>query len=289
MGNGDYESTRSLLEDDNFLLEKVNYHIKKGYQHIQNMLHALEVLFKLQSLVSPGNSSTTWSSLYISTMSGELQDSALVKNLILSIKKLSSSILRDLLISFSAFPILDISQILRDLDNLLTAEDPAASPLHGELNTHNRTLRTTVVGQKVSLSHHTSALSSRNQAYSGIVTRFSTHVEKFLHVSLIDPRTLFLHEILIYDLKSPHRDVFLPRPRLAIERALSTPHDYLGCDCCKGLESALAPSQPPTAVLYQLYLECGAIINAADLWAAFYAIMGNQQGEDEEADRERVL
>lgn len=67
------------------------------------------------------------------------------------------------------------------------------------------------------------------------------------------------------------------------------PHDYLGCDCCKGLDSALAPSQPPTAVLYQLYLECGAIINGADLWAAFYAVMGNEESENEEADRERVL
>lgn len=67
------------------------------------------------------------------------------------------------------------------------------------------------------------------------------------------------------------------------------PHDYLGCNCCKGLDSALAPSQPPTAVLYQLYLECGAIINAADLWTAFYAVMGNEESENEEADRERVL
>lgn len=252
------------------------------------MLQALQAIFKSQSLMSQGNR-TSWSTLYISGMSGELQDSNLVENLILSVKKLPSNLLQDLLTILSAYLIPEIPEILIELDELLTAREPSDSPLRGEFDIHHRTLRTTVIAQKVSLSQHTLALPSQNQAYSDLVIRFATQLEAFLQNSLIDPRNLFLHEILIYDLKSPHRDAFTPKPRLAIERALSRPHDYMGCDCCKGLESALSPSQPPTAVLYQLYLECGAIINAADLWAAFYAVMGNRECENEEADRERVL
>lgn len=222
-------------------------------------------------------------------MSGELQNSALIDDLILSIKKLPSNIMQNVLRSLFPFPIVDIPQILLDLNNLLATRDPAASPLRSEHDIHHHTLRTTIIAQKVSLSHHTSALSPQDLAYSELVARVSTQLTKFLQTNLIDPRTLFLHEILIYDLKSPHRDVFMPKPRLAIERSLSTPHDYLGCDCCAGLDSALSPSQPPTAVLYQLYLECGALINAADLWAAFYAVMGNEESENEEAELERVL
>jgi origin recognition complex subunit 3 len=222
-------------------------------------------------------------------MSGELQNSALIDDLMLAIKKLPSNLMQKVLINLTPFPIADIPQILLDLDNLLAARDPAASPLRSEHDIHHHTLRTTVVAQKVSLSHHTSALSPQDLAYSELVARVSAQLTQFLQTNLIDPRTLFLHEILIYDLKSPHRDVFTPKPRLAIERSLSSPHDYLGCDCCAGLDNALSPSQPPTAVLYQLYLECGAIINVADLWAAFYAVMGNEDSENEEADRERAL
>lgn len=240
------------------------------------------------SLVSSSNI-TTWSTVYTSGMSGELKDSRLVKDLLQSTRKLPSNTLRDLLTSLSAYPIPNISSILHDLENLLAARECNASPLRGEYDSHHRTLQTTIIAQKVSLSRRKPALSSQNLAYSELLACFTTQLTQFLHTNLIDPRTLFLHEILIYNLKSPHRDVFTPKPRFAIERALNMPHDYLGCNCCKGLDNALSPSQPPTAVLYQLYLECGAIINGADLWAAFYAVMGNKQSENEEADRERVL
>ena len=67
-----------------------------------------------------------------------------------------------------------------------------------------------------------------------------------------------------------------------IERALAAPHDYLGCDCCDNRsragdggrgEISLSGTQPATAILYQLYLESGTLINIADLWAAFGAVI----------------
>jgi origin recognition complex subunit 3 len=90
--------------------------------------------------------------------------------------------------------------------------------------------------------------------------------------------------VLIYDLKSPHTEVFQPKPRFAIERALATPHDYLGCDCCSGMEgndAALSATQPATAIVYQMYLESGMLMNVSDLWSAFNAIAGSGDEDDE--------
>lgn len=42
-------------------------------------------------------------------------------------------------------------------------------------------------------------------------------------------------------------------------------------------------------MLYQLHVESGAVINVADLWSAFYSIMGKEDCEDEEADQQSVL
>ena len=37
---------------------------------------------------------------------------------------------------------------------------------------------------------------------------------------------------------------------------------------------------PPTSILYQLYLESGALINAFDLWSAFNAIVGERYDDE---------
>ena len=113
-----------------------------------------------------------------------------------------------------------------------------------------------------------------------------------MHTSLqlsLTRETLFLSEVMIYDLKSPHTEVFQPKPRLAIERALASPHDYLGCDCCSGVEGshgALSATQPATAIVYQMYLESGTLINVSDLWSAFHAIAGD--GDEEKRTEDNV-
>lgn len=45
-------------------------------------------------------------------------------------------------------------------------------------------------------------------------------------------------------------------------------------------QDSLSGTQPPTAILYQLYLESGSLINAFDLWSAFQAVVKDQY-EDE--------
>lgn len=170
---------------------------------------------------------------------------------------------------------------LIELDELLETQPSGDGPLRSAEDVQNSTLRTTVIAKKVELSKQKSALTKQDTAYSALLHRFTSHLEDHLDNALIDPKSLPFNEIFLYDLRSPLRDVFTPKPRFAVERALAAPHDYLDCTCCAPNnaeaasrdENTLAATQPATAVLYQLYLESGAMINAADLRTAFFAIM----------------
>jgi len=65
---------------------------------------------------------------------------------------------------------------------------------------------------------------------------------------------------------------------------LSQPQDYLACSCCTsadGEEVGIRGTQPPTSIIYQLYLESGALINIYDLWSAFYSVIA---GDEEDFD-----
>lgn len=230
-------------------------------------------------------------------MSGKLLSSPILRETLLSIKKLRSNSMKDLLTDLSPLIPTSLPPFLSELETLTS---PLPHPLRSSHEIHNKTLRTTIVASKVELSAYNPALSREDASYSSLVERTSTALRAFFEKTLINPSNLFMHEVLIHDLKSPHRDAFAPKPRLAIERALGSPHDYLGCECCE--DSQLMASQPATAVLYQLYLESGTVINVADLWTAFFAIVGNetegehdddeqqqQQQEEEEEEERRVL
>lgn len=213
-----------------------------------------------------------------------------MKDALLWIRKAPSNVMSDLLTNLSVFSIPNIAESLQDLQILMTKNDQnARTPFRSDHDIRYQSIHTTIVAQKVELSKQTSALSEQDLQYSKLVNRVEKFLKDFFETILINPQTLFLREIIIYDLKSPHRDVFTPKPRLAVERALSSPHEYLGCDCCEGLENTLSPLQPTTAILYQLYLESGAVINAADLWSAFHAIVVNEDCEDEDTDQQRAL
>ncbi|MCJ1262646.1 hypothetical protein MMC22_002516 [Lobaria immixta] len=283
--DGDYKTAQELLSDDTLLYEMVQYKIREGHKRLRAIIDALEAICTFQSYLA-SKSVRLWSELYISGMSGKLQDSSLVNETLLSIRKLPSDALEDLLVKLSAFQIPGLSAVLEDLETLTS---PLLQPLRSSHAIHRQTVRTTVVAQKVELSAQSSTLSPQDLAYSEIVDRTHDLVREYLRTTLVNPTDIFLHEILVYDLKSPLRDVFAPKSRAVVERALSSPHDYLGCDCCDGLGSALSATQPATAVLYQLYLESGALVNVADLWAAFFAILGKEDEEIEEKEHERIL
>lgn len=284
--HGQVKDARDLIESDEYLFSHLVQHIQAGQQALSLLSHAAQALTSIREALQL-STKVRLSSIWTRAASGELVGSPLLRETILSVKKISSDNLVELLAAMKTlvgeYFTMDLNSLQQELDVLLKQNDTNA-PLRTQHDVRNDSLRTTVVAQKVLLSKHKAALSEQDKAYSDLVGRFHDELEAYFTTSFINPQTLFLSEILIYDLKSPHTEVFQAKPRFAIERALATPHDYLGCECCSGVDgnvAALSATQPATAIVYQMYHESGTLINVSDLWSAFNAIAGDGQEENE--------
>jgi len=287
---GEVSRVQGLLDNNETLNDFVRSEIAIGQNALANMIIAVDLVRALQ-IALPNLHEGSKSALYVQAMSNKLEESSLVRSLLLSIRKAPSDVaakIFDAVIASKIFGdhLLSIEKSKVELLTLLASQDDPTEPLRSEDDVKNLTLRTTVIAQKVELSKQKSSLSKKDAAYTAIVREFTDKLEAFLESSLIDPTSLLFHEIFLYDLRSPYREVFTPRPRHAVERALAAPHDYLACDCCAPAagdsdEATLAACQPATAVLYQLYLESGSLINVSDLWQAFSAVVGDEQSEEQ--------
>ncbi|KAL8862917.1 MAG: hypothetical protein Q9178_000859 [Gyalolechia marmorata] len=283
----DFDTARRLLDDDSFLHKQVEQGIQKSKRALQSLTVAVELLASLQKSLNI-RSAEPWWNLYIKAMAGQLRDSAIVKDTLLAVRKLTSDTMARLLDELTNSPLPDILTLLEDLRQL-QFQNRGMEPFRSEHDTHYAGLRTTIVSHKVELSKQSASLSKQDLSYSELVNRIDKSLVNYFQEALVSPQELFLHEILVYDFKSPHREVFAPKPRHAIERALSSPRDYLGCDCCKGTPHGLLACHPATSILYQLFLESGAIINTSDMWSAFNTIVGSEDTEEKDAEQERTL
>ena len=266
--------------------------ITKSRQAMKDLLTALRLLCTLKSNCT-NTLTATWTELYVQAMSGSLSESTTLAEILSSIKKLPSDELEALLgqlLALASLPldvVEDLNLIKTDLQQTRESMDDNAPPLRSTYAIQHSSLRATVVAQKVSLSRNAAEMSLQDTAYTEIIDRTYDSLLTYFQNTFINPSDLFLNEVFIFDSKSPHRDVFTPKPRFAIERALSSPHDYLGCECCSSGEGGgLEATQPATAILYQLHLESGSVTNTADLWEAFWTIVG---GGDEEEEREKAF
>ena len=288
MNEKQFAKAKGLLDTDHVLKETTRQLFKDGTKSMKHLAEAMEIL-NIIHCSTPNKAHIPWSKLYLKGITGDLADSTILRETLFSVRKLPSDIMIEILKKASTFAILELDGVKTDLHELIRDTTDEGAPLRSEYDVHHETLRTTVVAQKVQLSKHKATLSKQDANYSKIVDRIDTALKEFFEKYLINPKTLPLHEIFLFDLKSPIREVFAPMPRQAVERALSVPHDYLDCDCCDGSANGLSPSQPPTAILYQLYLESGAIINISDLWSAFNAILGPDDSDiDEGRDQETL-
>jgi origin recognition complex subunit 3 len=299
---GELNRLSDVLESDHALMEMTVSAIADGQAAIAHVLQATEVIRSIQASLADTNVSPR-TSLYMQAISGKLKQSPMVRALLLSTRKATSDVVLGLtqeLVQLDIPP--DVKALCSDiyarLDELVqsSANDGQASqPLRSADDVKHSTLRTTVVAQKVELSKQKSALSKQDADYTALLRELTDLLENYFDGVLITPKQLLMHEIFLYDLRSPHREVLTPRPRHAIERALAAPHDYLDCDCCGpevdrviasgegGVDEInLTVSQPATALLYQLYLESGSLINASDFWQAFRAIVDT-------ADEQRTI
>lgn len=290
LDNDETQKLKGMLDSNAKLHEVIVGEIKEGRKAMYDITTAAELIQDLQKL-NPGTQVMPKSKLYIQAMSNKLKGSTLIRSLLLSIRKAPSNITDEIVatVNRASLPS-EVSQSFVELRSELSAivktQDGNKQPLRSEDDIANSTLRTTVVAKKVELSKQKSTLSKQDADYTKLIRTFTDLLEQYFDKYLVDPKTLLFNEIFLYDLKSPHREVFTPRPRHAIERALAAPHDYLDCDCCApgkddGDEQTLSASQPATAILYQLYLESGNLINASDLWQAFKAVVGDEKSEEQ--------
>ena len=234
------QRARKLLAFDEYLLDTVKEHLRTGHEALSRLGSATAVLKRTREALEM-TSNVSLSSLWIRAAAGEMADSPLLRETMLAIKKTASDKLMHVFGGLEAlqsvyFP-MDMEFYRQDLEQLVhTAE--ASGPLRSQDDVRKSSLRATVVAQKVELSKHKAAMSAQDKLYSGLVARFSEELGDYFATCFVDPRSRFAWELLLFDLKSPHTEVFAPKPRFAIERALASPHDYLGCECCENTTDA---------------------------------------------------
>ncbi|KAI9662477.1 MAG: hypothetical protein M1821_008644 [Bathelium mastoideum] len=287
LDEGKTDALRSLLDSEQEFLKSIQRHLSSGRDKMMGIVRTLKIVCKLRTHLQP-SSDISPSNLYVKAMSGDFNQSPLVRELLLSVKKAQSDVLAKVLDDLKTFDEDEIAETAKQLrarlDALIANNKQADGPLRSEHDIRHETLRTTVVAQKVELSKQKSKITKIDSEYSQIVQDLHGTLEGHFKATLVDPKDLFMHEVFMYDIKGPHRDSFTPRPRSVIERALSAPHDYLNCNCCRSTreqdEPILLPSNPPASILYQLYLESGALINVSDLFSAFNAIVSKEDDSE---------
>ena len=294
---GDVLHARALLEDDSALFEEARKSLDSKDKAILQLLRAIHIVG-----LSPSGLVDNIA-LYITGFDGTLGDSNFVRHALESIKHMAPDNLNSFIKSIrhalhDGVPEMeldswaseeleflgDITEIHRRVTALLDESSKTGKPVRSSYAIHSKGIRTTVIAQRVQLSYEKSTLSDQDKEFTSLVDRLSEVLGKYFNPA--KPQDLFMNEIWFYDSTSPYRDVFTPRPRAAVERALSLPHNYLNCECCDSVE-ALSSTQPVTAILYQMYLETGSLINVFDLWSAFLEMISS--GEEEKCDERDAL
>ncbi|RYP93505.1 hypothetical protein DL770_000389 [Monosporascus sp. CRB-9-2] len=291
---GDVKHARLLLEDDDYVVSHLQGCLRDSRRWVEGLLRTLKYL-------TAGNVlSSDFAQLYLGALAdgvkfdGEYAISVeTVKQMLPSdaatflthvldgIKEGDGALGLDQWADENEETIALLSGILADIEDLRAKAEDDGHVLRSKYSGQSKVLRTTVIAQKVQLSRDTAALTDQDKAYTNLIDRLVEHLQAILSCERAE--SLPFNEIWLYDSKAPYRDVFVPRPRVIIERALSRPHDYLGCSCCKTEGDHITSTLPATAILYQLYLETESLINVADLWSAYLAIVGeeSENGLDE--------
>lgn len=291
VGGRQLTHARSLLENDNYLIEQVLGHPETRRERLNRLLRSLHLIS------TSGLLTASFANLYIVALSEGIDLSSETFPVIDKIRKLGPNELLPVMsrladavrsgnaeLSLQGWEddaddfVCSLTQIQDEIEALVERNKGSRHALKSTYTAQSKVLRTTVVAQKVQLSHDTATLTEDDKALTKAVDSLTELLARQVDCEPIT--SLFLNEVWVYDSQSPYRDAFIPKPGLTFDRALSRPHDYLACSCCKKADGAMMGSLPSTSILYHLYQEAGPLINVADLWTAFYAVVG----EDTEAN-----
>ncbi|KAE8447607.1 hypothetical protein EG329_010578 [Mollisiaceae sp. DMI_Dod_QoI] len=282
-----------LLEDDRVLLDEIESSLSNS--------PAIRLVRTMHVVASLSPDPISSIDLYVAAFDGTLSESDFVRRVLESTKRVTP----EGLISFlqnvcdavqNGSPEMDlegwadedvdflkeVADFQSQVSDLINEASKSGKPVRSSYTIRNQGLRTTVIAQRVQLSYEDSTLSEQDRRFTALVDKLIDRLKEYF--SAQSPQDMFLHEIWLYDSILPYRDVFTPAPRAALERALSAPYDYLQCECCESVEG-LSSTHPATAILYQMYLETGSLINIFDLWSAFYEMVsGGEELKMEERD-----
>jgi origin recognition complex subunit 3 len=226
---------QKLLDSDEAIFHTAVDSLPKSQQAVNLIIEAANVLYICRTQFSQMRI-VTRSAFFITALAGQLAASPTLRETLLALKKCSSELLSKVL--YEMTPLLHgpngkmVASIQARLDKLLAQIEGKKEPLRSEHDNRNETHRTTIVASKVLLSRHKSNLSEQDAEYSKLLNEFHDWLSLYLEESLVDPKKLFMHELVLYELRAPHQGAFMPQTRHAVEQALFVPHDYLGCSCC---------------------------------------------------------
>ena len=272
----DPDTLRELVDDDKAMMAKARELMTEGQSTWSQHLQAVSALLQLISLLGDSLIALSSFDLKVECMSGySTLDVTLQADIFDAAKRLNSAELAATLTSMRQQTTSNttLNSLLElTLDNLesITSDHPDH-----------------VLTPQPTTTSTTPRKPTPRQQYTTLLTTFLTRLQSHFESHIINPSTLPLHEILVFDIRSPLSTTFTPRPRFALERALGRPGDYLGCACCataKTKEVTIDHLTPPTSVLWNLWCEAGAIVNIRDLWEAFGAVLLSGQKDDEEVD-----
>lgn len=152
--------------------------------------------------------------LYAKALSGELHSNTpIVRDLLLSMKKMNSSSLLNLLDKITAeaqvpYFVEKVLPLRESIGVLVEqSEGVGNKTLTSEFNVSKSTLRATAVSKRIWLGEQKSSLTKQDTEYSKLVQQIHDAAEAYFRASLKGLQELFLHELFFYDLISPHRDV----------------------------------------------------------------------------------
>jgi origin recognition complex subunit 3 len=184
---------RDLIESDDILLENIATILQDHDKDISESLANGNIKTLLMSLTLLSTAATTlktgsfeYSELYVKAFGGSLNDSDLVSRILDSVRVLTPFTAQTLLQQLDSNMASGIEEIgdnggiiadmmekahskLRSIANEIRALDNGTDNLRTKYSLQNKTLRTTVIAQKVQLSKAQSTLSKDDVAYTDII------------------------------------------------------------------------------------------------------------------------
>ncbi|KAI9048216.1 hypothetical protein LZ554_008011 [Drepanopeziza brunnea f. sp. 'monogermtubi'] len=294
---GKTNEVQKLLEDDKTLLREVLNRLQSGNAEITRVLRAMHLVAVCS--LKP----VTMIELYMTVFQGNLIDSDFIRSILDSVKRMAPEGLVEFIqkirncihegflpmdlegwANHDAEFVGDLAEVQTQISLLLEDSKANGKPVRSSYAIHSKGVRTTVIAQRVQLSYEKSTLSGQDKEFTTLVDRLSQLLLDYFTIE--NPRDIFLNEVWLFNSTSPYTQYFTPRPRENIEQALSAPYHYLNCQCCEPSEG-LSSTHPATAILYQMYLETGSLINIFDLWSAFLEMISG--GDDQKVDERDAL